>query len=201
MDAVAEKIEKWPIPSSTDPSVPLYHQTPPPFTFVATPDGTDSALWQDWLDQHGEVFLLFARQQTRCEADARDVFQEALIDSWRRSGSQPPDRALVFAQIRRRAIDLARSIDRRVRREQETLRETDAPWFTVDFSAGDTGDFLARAIAGLPPALAEVLTLKIWGDLSFPEMSRLLGIPAPTAASRYHAALDRLRPCLTQLQP
>jgi DNA-directed RNA polymerase specialized sigma24 family protein len=112
-----------PIPSSSGLPVPLYHQTPFAFTFVAIPDDTDSALWQDWLDQHGEVFLLFARQQTRCEADARDVFQEALIDAWRRSGSRPPDRALVFAQIRRRAIDLARSIDRRVRREQTTLRE------------------------------------------------------------------------------
>lgn len=164
------------------------------------PDTSESTLWQRWLDQHAEVFLLYARQQTRCEADARDVCQEALVDSWRRAGTgRTPDRALVFAQIRRRAIDLARSIDRRTRREEASTGGE--PWFCQDFSANDTGDFLARAIADLPPALSEILTLKIWGDLTFPEIGRMLGIPAPTASARYRSALERLRPSLTPLRP
>lgn len=168
----------------------------------APTDNDESALWQGWLDLHGEVFLLFARQQTRGEDDARDVFQEALVDAWKRAGHRPPDRALVFAQIRRRSIDLARSNERRGRREQIAIGPAEgAMWFCPDFSQGDTRDYLARAVAELPPTLRETLTLKIWGDLTFPEIAQLLEIPVPTATARYRYALDRLRPQLAPLQP
>lgn len=165
-------------------------------------DRSEAALWQGWLDTHGEVFLLFARQQTRSEADARDVFQEALVDAWKRAGHRPPDRALVFAQIRRRAIDLARSNERRGRREQIAVgSDAESAWFCPDFSQGDTYGFLGRAVAELPPILRETLTLKIWGDLTFPEIATLLEITVPTATARYRYALERLRPGLTPLQP
>ena len=35
--------------------------------------------WQRWLEDHGSKFLLFARQETRREADAQDLVQEAVI--------------------------------------------------------------------------------------------------------------------------
>ena len=33
--------------------------------------------WEQWVTQHAPKFLLFARQQTRLEADAQDLVQEA----------------------------------------------------------------------------------------------------------------------------
>lgn len=43
----------------------------------------DTALqWQRWIDEHAEVCFLYARQQTRCEADAQDVLQEAFVETW-----------------------------------------------------------------------------------------------------------------------
>jgi len=35
--------------------------------------------WGEWLREHGNKLLLFARQQTRSIADAEDVLQEALV--------------------------------------------------------------------------------------------------------------------------
>lgn len=72
--------------------------------------------WRDWLRENGRRYLLYARQQTRADADAEDVLQDALVESWRRSNGVP-EHALVFATIRRRAIDFARSCDRRAARE------------------------------------------------------------------------------------
>jgi RNA polymerase sigma-70 factor (ECF subfamily) len=156
--------------------------------------------WQRWLDANGERFLLFARQQTRTEADAQDVLQDALTESWRKSAGRVPDRALVIATIRRRAMDLGRSLDRRSRREQDFCGERPA-WFVEDFSAGDTGAHLAQAIERLSEPLREVLILRIWEDLSFPAIARLTDVPTSTASSRYQYALSQLRECMTELKP
>src|SRR6202040_3846527 len=81
------------------------------------PDGTSE--WDQWLAQHAPKLLLFARQQARCEADAWDLVQDAVVESWRQqSDGSPPPLGWVFATIRRRAIDLARREDRRMNREK-----------------------------------------------------------------------------------
>ena len=71
----------------------------------------------------------------------------------------------------------------------------------VDYSAGDTGDHLVSAIQELPDHLREVLILRIWEELSFPAIARLIGVPTTTASSRYQAALEQLRCCITELKP
>lgn len=143
----------------------------------------------------GEVFLLYARQQVSDEQDARDLVQEAMVSAWRRSGGTVPDRALVFATIRRRAIDLGRSRRRRAARES-AVAESAAGWFAPDPAQGDTIRVVAAALAQLPDVHREVVTLRIWGELAFPEISRLTGVPVPTLVSRYRVALDRLRETL-----
>jgi len=50
-----------------------------------------------------------------------------------------------------------------------------------------------QALRRLPPEQEEVVILKIEGELTFAEISMVLGISANTAASRYRYALDKLR--------
>ena len=165
------------------------------------PGKTASPLhWQEWIDQHGELFFLYARQQTRTEADAKDVLQDALTEAWTKAAGGIPEKAMVFATIRRRAVDLGRSMDRRLKREQ-TAACGQSDWFVPDFSAGDTRDALASAVLKLPPNLREVLMLRIWADMSFPAIAQLTGVPCATATSRYRYALDHLREQLAELQP
>jgi RNA polymerase sigma factor (sigma-70 family) len=49
------------------------------------------------------------------------------------------------------------------------------------------------AMTKLPEIYREVITLKVWGDLTFAEIAQSLGIPANTAASRYRYGLEQLR--------
>ena len=157
---------------------------------------TPSELWRTWLEAGARRFLLFARDQTRSEADACDVLQEALAESWRRHSHAPPPDALIFATIRRRAIDLAR---REQRREQ---RELAAPeWFSTSPEEPGLDAELERAVKALPPHLREVVVLKTWSALTFQEISETLGVPLNTAASRYRYALERLRETLKELRP
>jgi RNA polymerase sigma-70 factor (ECF subfamily) len=153
-----------------------------------------SKSWRAWLEGHGRRFLLFARDQTRCEADARDVLQEALVEVWRRSGNALPDASLVLATIRRRAIDLSRREARRVAREEKALL-----WFAPE--DGDSGDEeLSKFIMNLPANLREVVVLKIWNELTFQQVADTLGIPLNTAASRYRYAIERLRESMKEVR-
>jgi RNA polymerase sigma-70 factor (ECF subfamily) len=163
-------------------------------------DNDESLKWQRWIDDHAAAFFLYARQQTRSEADAQDVLQEALVEAWSKSAEDVPPRAVVYATIRRRAIDLGRSTDRRARRETEVEAGRES-WFVSDVSATDTHAHIHRLIALLPDDLREVLILRVWGDLTFPAIARLLSIPVATATSRYRYAMERLKPNLTELKP
>jgi RNA polymerase sigma-70 factor, ECF subfamily len=150
--------------------------------------------WRSWLSANARRFLLFARDQTRSDEDAQDVLQEALIEAWRRHGqgddSAPPD-ALVFATIRRRAIDLGRSMQRREKREKL------AGWFEPEPMDAPASDLeLERAVKDLQPIHREVVVLKVWGGLTFEKIGETLGIPPNTAASRYRYALEHLRTAL-----
>jgi RNA polymerase sigma-70 factor (ECF subfamily) len=163
----------------------VHHDEPPPS-------------WRSWLSTHARRFFLFAREQTRCDEDAQDVLQESLVESWRRGGEggTPPAAALVFATIRRRAIDLARSNIRRKNREQLVA------WFEPAPTADPAVDKeLEDAVKNLPPLYREVITLKVWGGLTFEETAEVLGVPPNTAASRYRYAISQLRESMKRSQP
>ncbi len=151
--------------------------------------------WYAWLEANASRYLLFARSQSRCEADAQDLLQEVLLEVWRRVAGAPPDDALVFKTIRRRAIDLARRIDRRERREQATIA-----WWQPPDEVPTHDAELEHAVEALPNHLREVVVLKVWGKLTFRQIADALGLPQATAASRYRYALEHLREALKEVR-
>lgn len=148
--------------------------------------------WNEWLETHVSRFLLFARSQTRNEMDAQDVLQDALISCWKNLGkSVMPTPSVVFGAIRHKAIDRAREMDRRRRRENATAPEAD--WFAPDIIERETGRILESAVRDLSATLREVLILKVWGGLTFREIGAALDISPNTAASRYRYALEEMK--------
>jgi len=150
--------------------------------------------WRRWLEDHAPKLLLFARQKARSEADAQDLVQDAVVEAWRRQGNDtPPPLALVFATIHRRAIDRARSEDRRIGRESAAMELSPEPWFDTGVEDCELRQTIQNAMSRLPDMYREVITLKVWGELTFTEIADTLGIPANTAASRYRYGLAELR--------
>jgi RNA polymerase sigma-70 factor, ECF subfamily len=149
--------------------------------------------WRQWVEDHAPKFLLFARQQARSEADAQDLVQEAVIEATQRNGGQTPPLPLVFATIQRRAIDLARREDRRTGREQAALEPLPVSWFDDSVEDREMKQLLQGAMSRLPEMYCDVITLKIWGGLTFAQIGEVLDIPANTAASRYRYGLAELR--------
>jgi RNA polymerase sigma-70 factor (ECF subfamily) len=166
----------------------------------------DAIDWRAWLDAHGRKLLLFARQQTRSEQDAEDVFQEALVRLLRKVnageffGGQDAWMPYLYTSIRRLAIDHGRRTDRHQRREEiageemlEENREEIHPWFHGESTEEDTRTMIEEGLKDLPKKFSEVIVLKIWGGKTFGEIGGILGVSQNTAASRYRYGLERLR--------
>ncbi len=154
----------------------------------------DGSGWDQWLAQSTPRLLLFARQQTRCEADAHELVQDAVVEAWRQQpDGAPPASGLVFGLIRRRAIDLARRNNRRSNRETVAQESAPPDWFAPEIEDRERARLLQDALNQLPEIQRSVVTLKIWGGFTFAEIAGALEIPANTAASRYRYALEELR--------
>lgn len=154
--------------------------------------------WQTWLEANSSKWLLFARQQTRSEADAEDVLQDALVKTWKTCGGEISDETtgLVYTNIRRCAIDRARSNQSRQEREQllaEETPQTEDAWFEFDADNRAFADSMQEALGKISDKYREVVTLKIWGELTFAEIANQLGISQNTVQSRYRYGLENLK--------
>lgn len=169
--------------------------------------------WADWLKEHGSKLLLFTRQQTRSIADAEDVLQEALVKLAKKEaegtfdGGQASWLPYLYTSIRRCAIDLGRKEDRRSRREEKSetnkiiqYGEYIDPWFNSNGADDESRQYLESGLKKLPEKFASVITLKIWGELTFAEIGKKLSISQNTAASRYRYGLEALKKHLTTLR-
>lgn len=153
--------------------------------------------WRAWFAEHGARLRLVARQWTRSDADADDVVQEAFVRFWKHQRHLPGNpNALVITSIRRAALDLMRSADRRTVRERAVAADTDTvEWFEPE--SDPRLQALASSLGSLPPEQREVVVLKVWGDLTFDQIGEQLSISPNTAASRWRYAMESLRKLIT----
>ena len=111
----------------------------------------------------------------------------------RAGGARRGAPALVFATIHRRAIDLARRQDRRANREIAALGLFQEAWFDSSVEDRELQQLIQGAMSRMSEDFREVVTLKVWGGLTFSEIAVALGIPANTASSRYRYGIAELR--------
>jgi RNA polymerase sigma-70 factor (ECF subfamily) len=158
------------------------------------PDGH----WSDWLDRHGAGLLLFARQWVSSRADAEDAVQEAFVRFWRSRQGVADPAAYLYACVKHCIFDRQREKKRQLQREEAVARFEGESWFSDRPEQDERGAAIDKALQNLPEAQREVLVLKIWGGLTFPQVAEALRISANTAASRYRYALDKLRVLLVE---
>ena len=142
--------------------------------------------------------MLFARQWASSHADAEDAVQEGFVRFWRSRERADDPTAYLYACVRGVAIELSRSSLRRGRREQATAKGEHAPLFACPVEQDERRAAIEAALAELPAPQREVVVMKIWGGLTFPQIAAALSIPNDTAASRYRYAVARLREQLAE---
>jgi RNA polymerase sigma-70 factor (ECF subfamily) len=164
-----------------------------------TDNATGRTMWHRLLHRCGDGLFLYARQLCRSDADAADVVQEAFLRVWRkhaRNGVTEPDLpALCYAAVRYTVLDRRRQAARRRRREVvagESWYEP-PPLFASSLEQAEEHARLEAAIRHLPVEQREVLTLKVWGELTFQQIAAVTDDSPNTIASRYRLALAALR--------
>ncbi|GAA5482864.1 hypothetical protein Hsar01_02089 [Haloferula sargassicola] len=147
---------------------------------------------------NGHRLLAFARTWAPCQADAEDLVQEAVMRLWtvqeEKSNGGPPDLPLAFSTIRFAGLNRHRTETRRRKREESVLylNDFDDVWLDPALEDDEEAMLLRDEVAKLSDKLREVVTMKIWGGLTFAEISEALAISPNTAASRYRYALEQL---------
>lgn len=135
--------------------------------------------------------------------DAEDWSQECFIRAYRHLGYYDPRLPFepwLLRIVYNTCVNLAKA---RSRRRVETLvsiadvEESAVPARTPDPLAralcADEERQALQAVEGLPPELRAAVVLRVLEDLSFRELSEVLGVPLQTAATRVRRALELIR--------
>ena len=138
-----------------------------------------------------DLLRYFARRVTPRD-DAYDCVSEALVVLWRRRVIAPTSdgefRAWAFGVSRRVLLNHARTARRQARLLAKMSQETDV----VDSAFGER-TLVSDALATLPAADRELVTLVVWDGFGVAEAGAVLGLRPVTARSRYSRARARLR--------
>jgi len=160
--------------------------------------GQRSDDWDQWLAEHGPGLVLLARQYLPVRADVDDVAQEAFVRYWRSRHRAHDAVAYLFACVKTTALEWLRGQRRRSQREEAAARCEAERLFDCPVEHAERRVAIEQALADLPAEQREVVVLKIWAGLTFPQMAEALAIPVNTAASRYRYALAKLREQLAE---
>jgi len=145
------------------------------------------------FDLTSQRLLRLAAAITRNQHDAEDAVQSALMgvtmkprllveshSPWAYLLQMVRNESLVVLRKRRRVMPLGSIIDLLTRRSVDQLEQE------------ERYRLIWKELRRLPTAQCEVIVLRIWEELSFEEISAILEIPTPTAASRYRYGLEKL---------
>jgi RNA polymerase sigma-70 factor (ECF subfamily) len=160
--------------------------------------GQSAEAWTVWLAEHGPALLLLARQYLQVRTDAEDVLQEAFVRFWRSRERATDKTAYLYGCVRTTALEWTRGRRRRMRREEAVARTEAQPLFERALEQDERRQAIELALHSLPAEQREVLVLKLWGGLTFPQIAHALAVSANTAASRYRYALAKLREQLAE---
>ncbi len=160
--------------------------------------------WKRTFEQVAPQLVLYARQIVDSKADAEDVVQMAFVRWWRRfPDGDSAHIPLLYAAVRTIALDQRRSDTRRVKRESKAdiaLPHENAPAFDPQPGQQEIASIVEEALKRLPGQQREVVTLKLWGGLTFNEIAAMTGESINTVAGRYRHALQTLQKKLAPLK-
>lgn len=142
----------------------------------------------EFVDRHGPGLVLYARQI--CD-EPEDVVQEAFLEFMEQSAQPENVAAWLFRVVRNRALDRVRSSRRRKKRDAAASSADE--WLTVNFDGPLDAATVTESLKELEADFREIITARIWGELSFEQIGELIGISSSTAHRRYVEGLELLR--------
>lgn len=144
---------------------------------------------RSFVEQHGSALLLYARQYC---SNPDDALQEALIDLARRDTLPESLLSWMYRVVKNKAMNQTRA-DRRRSSHQTVVGLANDCWFEEDPAALLDAKEVVEWICDLSPLEREIVTSRIWGDLTFEQVAELTGISASTAYRLFTKSVEQFR--------
>lgn len=178
---------------------------------VQTREG-DITAFETLVRRHYTRLALYIAHVLGNADSAEDLAQEAFLRAFRARGRYVPT-ARWTRWVRKIAQNLSRDEYRRQRHE-EPLRSLDEPCFPLLEDSSSLRDVLVdpaqvppdvtlcrremleelrNLVESLPPKHAQVLKMRVYGDMNYQEIADSLGCSLGTVKSRIHYAIQELR--------
>ncbi|NLF32855.1 MAG: sigma-70 family RNA polymerase sigma factor [Planctomycetes bacterium] len=144
-----------------------------------------------WFDAYSARLVLYARQWL-APGEAEDAVQDAFVGLM--GQRQPPEnvKAWLFTAVRNASVSSLRSHLRRRRRERARAAER-VEWFESRPDELIDARAAQEALEAMPDDQREVVTLRIWGQMTLREISDIADTSPATALRRYRQGLAALR--------
>jgi len=160
----------------------------------------DPAAVELMWDRYAKDLLTFLQALLCSRHDAEDVLQTVFVRIVHKRHRLAKARCLDAYVYRIARNEAYRMVSRR-KRDQKSQGTTES-WLIASESNREPSDLaeqLQAALAQLPRPQREVIVMKIYGQKTFLEISRLLGLSQNTAASRYRYGIEKLQNLLGNL--
>jgi len=151
------------------------------------------------FDLTSQRLVRLALAITRNQHDAEDAVQTALARIASRPLLLKPSLspwAYLLQIVRNEALLIARHKRRCV--SSENLNDLLVKCPVDELDREETYRAIWSALRTLPPEQAEVVTLKIWEDMTFVQIGEILELSPNTAASRYQYGMNKLSKALAK---
>jgi RNA polymerase sigma-70 factor (ECF subfamily) len=171
----------------------------------------DRGAIDDLYERFRRPAFALARRILADDVLAEDVLQDVFLTVWRDPGAYDRSRGTfsswLMAMVHHKAVDAVRREESHRRRQARVEEDHDltAPTVTADVEdeawARVVGEHVRAALANLPDAQREALTLAYYGGYTQREVAALTGTPLGTVKTRMLAGMRRLRDNLGGVVP
>ena len=162
----------------------------------------EEAAFAELYDDCADRIHHYLMVRLRSRDDAADVLQETfvrLVRTRKRLGGVENPIAYAFTVARNEAARLAGRRSREAEGRSELVGSGLFVQVADDDAPGhEAADLAAAALARLDPDHREVLQSKTYAGLTFREIAEVTGLPQGTVATRYRAAIEKLRAWLAK---
>jgi RNA polymerase sigma-70 factor (sigma-E family) len=153
---------------------------------------SDDAAFRDYVLARGTALLRIAVMLTGNRADAEDLVQAALVNTYL-AWHKINDRAALDAYVRRAMINTHISWWRRRKLEEFPTDELPDQAVADPARDSDLAEVVRHALDRLPQRMRAAVMLRYFEDMTEPEIAALLGVSLGTVKSTVSRAVARLR--------
>ena len=100
--------------------------------------------------------------------------------------------AWLFSTVRFKAMNQSRAEQRRTKYQNLAAQQREA-WFVADSSTNAESSEVQAALDSLPGLEREIVIARIWGEMSFEQISELVDRPLSLVYRRYRQALGEMQ--------